>query len=79
MCLVVYALIMLLLLCDTCTKKPAKPTASPQFVENEDKNVAAERVSVSEKIRALESNHGPALKALNLVKFYDKPDPNPTD
>jgi hypothetical protein len=70
---------MLLLLCDVCTKKAVKPTAQPLFVENEDKNVAAERVKVSEQIRNIESNRGPTLKVVNLVKIYDKPDPNPND
>jgi ABC-type glutathione transport system ATPase component len=70
---------MLLILCDVCAKKAVKPTAQPLFVENEDKNVAAERVKVSEQIRKIGSNRGPTLKVVNLVKIYDKPDPNPND
>ena len=62
---------MLLLLCDFCTPKPPKSCALPLAPSFEEKNVAAERVKVSEKIRVMKDRRGPVLKALNLVKIYE--------
>jgi DNA phosphorothioation-dependent restriction protein DptG len=77
--LVIYAFFMLLILGERTVQRNPKPTAKPTYVMGEDKNVATERELVSSQIQNTENKRGPILKALNLMKTYEKPDPNPRE
>jgi hypothetical protein len=73
--IIVYSILVILALSGFGRKKAENKGLTPQPVEKEDKSVRGERERL--KNDDWRDQNGDIVRALDVVKQYDNPDPNP--
>ena len=75
----VYLPLLLLVVYGVCTRKARFDNTPGDPVENEEKQVKAERFRIGAQLEDISPENHDTLQVLNLVKQYRKPDPHPQD
>ena len=71
-------LLLLVVLCGCCNKRPGKANSPPDEFEDEDEQVRAEKNRVGDQLNLPDDDENQdSLQVYNLVKQYSKPDPHP--